>query len=312
MVHYAKTHWRGELSLAQSYWVNGVLVSILLTVGLTVAEQPLSSLGVETAATTFVFLLVSFLAIWVWQWVGVWRSATNSAIRTGRVFWPTAAKAMVILGLLGTTGTVVTTTNDVIKMLGALRAPLLASYLIERQGETDLILTGAINDRSVAEVIDALQDPSVEILRVNSGGGLHEASVRLARYIRQNEVMVMAEGQCLSACVHLLAASPYAAVYPGTQVTFHRVEPVAEYSNPDIRRESKQYLKEAERESEALYREFGVAEWAIQTARRNQLWTPTLDELISMNLIVYVFDIDLWQFVPAEDYCAEHLSQCLR
>ena len=74
------------MSLAQSYWVNGVLVSILLNVGLTVAEQPLSSLDVETAVITFVLLLVGLLAIWVWQWVGIWRSATNSAIRTGRVF----------------------------------------------------------------------------------------------------------------------------------------------------------------------------------------------------------------------------------
>jgi hypothetical protein len=116
----------------------------------------------------------------------------------------------------------------------------------------------------------------------------------------------MAEIECISACVMLLAASPYAAIYPGTQVTFHRAEPVAELTNVEMRRQSSLYLAQAQE----VYREFGVADWAIETAGRQQLWTPTVDQQISMGLIVLIFDPDQHSFLPADEYCATHPRKC--
>jgi hypothetical protein len=211
-----------------------------------------------------------------------------------------------VLGVLIATGVVITTSSDLVKVLTALRDPALTEYSIERVGQTDLILVGAINENSTSEVIRALDDPSIEILRVNSHGGLIAAAIRLARHIRGNQVMVMAEGQCISACVMLLAASPYAAIYPGTKVTFHRFEPIAEFANPELRAQNKVYLTEAE----GIFREFGVAEWAIEIAGRQQFWTPTVDQQISMGLIVYIYGKDEELFVPADEYCAYSPDQC--
>jgi len=33
-----------------------------------------------------------------------------------------------------------------------------------------------------------------------------------------------------------------------------------------------------------IYREFGIADWAVETAGRQQFWTPTLDQMIPMDL----------------------------
>jgi hypothetical protein len=245
-------------------------------------------------------------AVSVWQLVGIWRSATNTSIKTGRTFWPKLAKAATVLGSLMATSAVLTTSSDLMKIFFALRDPTLTEYSIERIGDTDLIFSGAINENSASEVMSALEDLSIEILRVNSHGGLIPPAIRLARHIRGNEVMVMAEGECISACVMLLPASPYAAIYPGTKVTFHRIEPVAEFANPELRAQSTQYLAEAAQ----IFREFGVADWAIETAGRQQFWTPTVGQQIGMGLIAYIYDPDQKLFLPANEYCDQHPPEC--
>jgi hypothetical protein len=57
-------------------------------------------------------------------------------------------------------------------------------------------------------------------------------------------------------------------------------------------------------------REFGIADWAIETVNRQQFWTPTVDQQITMGLIVFVFDPDRKNFLPANEYCATHFREC--
>ncbi len=155
-------------------------------------------------------------------------------------------------------------------------------------------------------MVIALEDPAITLLRINSHGGLIEPAVTLTRLIRRRELMVNAEIQCVSACVYLLAGSPNAAIDPGSEVAFHRSEAVAKLSNPNFQREFAKYS----RESEAYYREFGIPEWAIETARRQEYWTPTLNQMIQMNLIKYVYSYSQNQFVTAEEYCTSRPSEC--
>ena len=305
-MEYVRTHWRGEQSLARSYWINNFLFSVLIFISDKFAENPISKLNIKTILAILFVYIVILAIITVWQLVGIWRSANNHSIKTGRWFWASAAKLMVVIGGLGATANLSTTGKDLLSGLAALSEPRLANYTIERLGDTDLIFTGAINSASVSELVVALEDPAITILRINSHGGLIDPAITLARLIRRRELMVMAEIQCVSACVILLAGSPNAAIVPGSEVSFHRFEAIAEFSNPDMRRESANYLREAE----GIYREFGISEWAIETAGRQEYWTPTLNQMIQMNLIKYVYERGMGQFVTAKDYCTSRPSEC--
>ena len=87
---YFIRHWRGELSLPVSFWLNAWLLQILFSLATRVLAKfmpPPVTLG----------LLILFVAITVWGWVGVWRSALRSMKQEKRHFWPIIACSVVVL-----------------------------------------------------------------------------------------------------------------------------------------------------------------------------------------------------------------------
>jgi hypothetical protein len=101
--NYFARHWRGDLSLALSFWINGVLVN-LVTVA--VALVPIIYLernpqdGNLTILALAVFFIVAGALLGIWQLVGIWRSASHHVLRGGRKFWSIAAKVVVVLASL--------------------------------------------------------------------------------------------------------------------------------------------------------------------------------------------------------------------
>jgi hypothetical protein len=101
---YIRRHWRGELPLWQSYWVNTVLLSVLSALPLYglkgdsfdawITESP-KVVGVSMIAF-WVFVYV----IWGWQAVGLWRSARSHIANARKSFWARAAQIMVVVGCL--------------------------------------------------------------------------------------------------------------------------------------------------------------------------------------------------------------------
>ena len=59
-----------------------------------------------------------------------------------------------------------------------------------------------------------------------------------------------------------------------------------------------------------IYREFGIADWAVETAGRQQFWTPPLDQMIPMDLCDPIYDPASTRFAPAAGYCMAHPAQC--
>lgn len=306
MLRYILAHWRGEQSLAQSYWINTLLLTFAVYLGFLLLEAPLSRLPIRTILTLSYALVVVLSALTVWQLVGLWRSAGNTMARTGRRLWPVVAMVLVVLSVVAGVLNVSVIMNDLRKVSSALNDPGLADYSVERLPGVGVLLTGAINDDSAGETMAALDAADVAVLKIESHGGLTEPAVRLARYLRDNDVTVLAESQCMSACVWMLAASARATIHPWTVVTFHRTEPIADFDTPELRQETDRYAED----TLTYDRELGIPAWVVRKVQREEYWTPTIQEQIDIGLIGYIYDPEASAVVLASEYCAAHQETC--
>jgi hypothetical protein len=100
---YVARHWRGDLSLGISYWINCVLLGGMFGVVAHVVFEILAG-GDRSPLQTRAFLVVLWVAILVlatWQFVGTWRSAGKHTSRGGRNFWAETVRIVLALGLAG-------------------------------------------------------------------------------------------------------------------------------------------------------------------------------------------------------------------
>ncbi|HLI65928.1 MAG TPA: hypothetical protein VKU90_06150 [Caulobacteraceae bacterium] len=93
-------HWRGELSLPRSYWIDGVLIfglgiNILFIVATICAVVLLHGSPALMTAALLTALAVQVL-VYIWAVVGVWRSAGRYA---GPKVWSILARVVVVLGV---------------------------------------------------------------------------------------------------------------------------------------------------------------------------------------------------------------------
>ncbi len=104
--NYFVRHWRGDLSLGVSYWLNGLLAYLLVAIlaGFVVGLK--ETAGLKATAAAVILLYTFAIALSVWQIVGIWRSSSNHVRRGGLAVWATLAKVAVVLGILNLASTV--------------------------------------------------------------------------------------------------------------------------------------------------------------------------------------------------------------
>jgi hypothetical protein len=106
--NYFARHWRGELSLPVSYWVNGVLGNIVVAIAVFISAVLMTATtfttfdadhGTALSILLLICLLVAVVALW--QLVGLWRSATRYRDAHPTRYWGGVAKVAVILTVAG-------------------------------------------------------------------------------------------------------------------------------------------------------------------------------------------------------------------
>ncbi len=135
---YIARHWRGELSLPRSYWVNTVLLNVIVfplairmfgVAGLAVVHTNLWA-GLALVVAMYACLLFWLLPVTIWQLVGLWRSATSYQLQGGFGGWGALVKCQVFLGWIVLAWAGLTVVDGITTILSktSSRPPLTAAH----------------------------------------------------------------------------------------------------------------------------------------------------------------------------------------
>lgn len=104
LIRYIDDHWRGNLTLVQSFWVNGFLLNIVVALPLIYAEMSIDKIS-ETLAIIFLVYFLLYFIYFVWVNIGIWRSSGSYISNKKKSsFWGYAARLAVILSVIRAVG----------------------------------------------------------------------------------------------------------------------------------------------------------------------------------------------------------------
>jgi hypothetical protein len=223
--NYIARHWRGELSLPVSYWLNGILGAVI--VGATVGALAYAT-NRQGDAQPLVWLLSS-IATWIlaalltlWQAVGVWRSATRYR-RGGKRFWGGAAKTLALLGVvqLATNFVMVGTAQlaGIYEIVSGDAQVGPHEFHIVTNGQT-LEFSGGITF-GVAQELERFLN-AMAAVRLNSAGGRVLEAQKMSDLIRSRNLATVVAKDCLSACTIVFLGGKERFMLPTARLGFHQ------------------------------------------------------------------------------------------
>lgn len=283
---WIKRHWRGDLPLGVSYWLNGLIVYIGLYATAFAIAGAISQIKspYTGAAYLITFWLVAF-ALQIWLWVGIWRSANRHIERTGRRFWASLAKVMVALGVLSAPGRFLLESYgwqaivDSLKHASQIKEfskyeirPLRDGSEIEISGGLGIGIADAFEKTLAAH-------PNARVIHLNSSGGLRDEARKIRDLISAKGLITYTSTECISACTLTFMGGSERFMRDGAKLGFHQ---------PQIPVLRGQDLQEAIRDEEDYLVSIGVsrdfAHKALSTPP-SDIWLPAPFELLQAHVI---------------------------
>jgi len=281
--NYFRRHWRGELSLGVSYWANGFLGNILLLAAI-------YSLAGLASRSSHDYSFVGYwagvygiaLSVVIWQLVGIWRSADNHVVKTGRKFWAGAAKVAVALGFLRFVGdfmgTGVPAIRESIEQGNWLSKNAKWEINLLRDG-SEIEVRGGVGRGITADIERFLTAaPNVKLVHLNlEVGGLVEEGQKLNALLRQRNLAAYTSSQCVSACTIAFMGGVERYLKKGAKLGFHAYKVPGLNTTETDYKESKQSLI-----ASGVSREF--VEKVFNTSNES-MWYPETEELLRSGVV---------------------------
>jgi hypothetical protein len=296
--NYLVRHWRGELSLPVSYWLNGTVSG--LVVGFVIGgmaylinwqgdAEPVVWLSTLVAS----WMLAALLTIW--QAVGTWRAAIRYR-QSGKDFWGGVAQMLTVAGVL------LFPYN-----FAVVGAPQLAGiyeivsgdarvgpheFHVLANGQT-LEFSGGITFGVTQELERFLNAMAgVRTVRLNSNGGRILEAQRMSDLISSRNLATFVVRDCLSACTIVFLGGKERFMLPTARLGFH--QPAFRGMTASDRRAA------IVAEQQRLQKRFGLS--AAFAARANSappsgMWFPDKDELIRERVVTRL--VSLKQVLPS-------------
>ena len=287
--NYIARHWRGELSLPVSYWVNGFLGNIFVAAAVVIISEAVDfkdNFYPAVALCCVVLIWAIVLGTAIWQVVGNWRSATN--YQNVKKFWGGAAKILTIIGVarlaFAFAQTGLPQLEELLQIYQGDQRMGKHAFLILREGR-ELKFSGGITfgvAKEFERFLDAM--PKVTMVLLETVGGRAKEAERIGDLIKGRGLDTRVTRQCMSACTTIFLSGRERTVSSKAQLGFHQP------NFPGLTDDQRAAIILAEKnrlQQQGVTLEF--AEKAI-TASPDSMWFPTTAELLAGRVVTKVSD----------------------
>lgn len=285
---YFLRHWRGQLPLWVTFWINGVLFGLLFLFAhgyLALSMKGRSSLqllSLESVAA----LVLALLAL-VWWAVGLWRCA-DARLAQGRAR-KRAVVTQVMLACLAWATLELATTSPLgpvkdLAMLAVGKDVLGGDLEVKTAPDgKSVILVGFLHLGAADRVRQALDAaPQVKTLVLSSPGGRLQEGELLANLVRARHLDTYVDEYCASACTYAFLAGRERAATPQARIGFHR--PYSPFGGKTIDVIAGDDMMER-------YREAGLPDWFVERVAQTpseSVWYPTEQQLADAKVVTRV------------------------
>jgi hypothetical protein len=303
-------YWRGDFTLPFSYWVAGSIYAIFVAVS-NLLLPVIYSLDVLTPAlygTIMLSFYCSIILVTIWWLAGTWRSADNHSSNGGSILWVRAAKASLMLIIVRIVTIFVTIHIHILaeSVPLALGMDTTPPYEIRTyHTASELELTGGMpfgTARAIEEII--LENPSIQIIHLNSQGGRINEAYKLYEIIETHKLSTYTSADCVSACSLAFLAGQKKYIGLNGRLGFHSmsIAGLGERTIPGINDDVR-----------STFAQNGLPESFISRALStppNDMWYPSKAELLEFNIIDSIADPRSFSTsaIPSQENILEELA----
>ena len=318
---YFLRHWRGELSLAISFWINIVALNLLVfgfidpfiipdpVIDLTFGTGPsFNPLDIHFQITedplpycrfNFIWAVLKLAVLYPWQFVGLMRSCNRYvAEKKNKSIWGNPARLLAIIGIAGVTFNAIQHWEDYrgyyhlgFETIG------YTDYKVELiKDDTFIHLKGAIGygvSTAVANLL--IQNPEIKGIILDSYGGLAREGYWLSDLVRLYDLDTYVLTACYSACTTVFISGKKRFLGRGAFLGFHQSSLIA----PGAKNQGGS-IWESNQNRITLFDMQGFSfEFLLKTlnASPDDMWYPAVSELIEEGVVHEV--INPADFMPS-------------
>lgn len=294
-LEYLSDHWHGRQGFAWSFWINLVLLKLVILLGhnwLSPAE------GTDYSDRRWLVIGTTILCdglVFVWQVVGVLRASEAHIRVKGSManVWGAQLGVLIAFWLTATHGfsawqsTLPVPVED--NFAERMEREHASKYAIELAADRkSIVITGTIElgiSKSFAAQLD--QHSQVRTIVLNSAGGNIYEARGLSKLIRSRGLNTLVEVLCSSACTTAFIGGHHRSMSKTAQIGFHQYRIDADYTVYNANPEAEQ-----ERDR-ALYAQSKVTAWFLDrmfSSDSSQMWFPTAEELLEAGVVDEISD----------------------
>jgi hypothetical protein len=289
--NYFARHWRGQLPLPVSYWLNTVLGTTAFTIGVEIFIKS-TGLGDDFNPTVALIVVImswaATLAFSIWQTVGTFRSAAKYKIARPGSYWGGIAQFLLIISLFQSASafmrTGIPSITEFYKIYAGDEEVGKYKFRVLRDGQ-EMEFTGGITFGAAKEFdrfVEALG--GLKLVHLNSPGGRISEAQKMGEIIRRHGLSTYVSEDCLSACTIIFLNGRDRLINAKSRVGFH--QPYF----PGMTEESK---REAVALEQRRLEQLGVSLMFSRKANTytpEEMWVPDASELLSEHVATRLVD----------------------